>query len=173
MQSLDGTLFSGALHIEGTVAIPVRSAPRYALQATLTGANMAQAGAPWHETWGNGVLGGMAQFTAFGGSADALRNSVAGRFHLAWQHGSLGTALPRFTIWDANGTLGPDGLTMQHSDLSGTPETVEGTVGWDRSLHLTLKSAVAKPGQAKPGPVPITGTLDKPVAGQAGAAPQP
>ena len=158
LQSIDGGMLGGTVHMSGSVALSSGSAPRYTLEAAVTGASAPQAAALWHENWGPGILGGSARFSTTGANETDLLGSVAGTFHLAWQHGSLRSVLPPFAIWDATGTLGPQGLSIAHSELSGTAETMQGTIGWDRTLQLTLR-----PG-AGAAAVPVSGTLATPHA---------
>ena len=158
--SMDADLLGGTVRLSGTVALPADGGPKYSLETALAGASAIQAAALWHELWGPGTVSGTARFTASGNNASSLAQSVDGSFHLSWQGGSLRGVLPRFTVWDAAGTLSEQGLHLTQSDLSGTPETVHGTIGWDRSLHLTVD-----PGTGAP-PGAVTGTLAAPVATQ-------
>jgi hypothetical protein len=160
IESLDGRALGGSLHLTGTVS-SLGSSPTYALQATLSGASATKAAALWHENWGGGTLGGSADVTMSGSHADDLLNSASGKFQASWQGGSLGKALPRFTSWDAVGTLSGSGLDLTRSTLSGTTTMLSGTIGWNRSLDLRMTPA---PGAAA---VSITGTLAKPA--EAGA----
>ena len=158
VESLDGRALGGALHLAGSISA-MGNTPTYSVQATLSGASAARAAALWHENWGGGTLGGTAEFTVSGSSADDLLQSAAGKFQASWQEGALGKILPRFASWDAAGTITANGLEMSRSTLSGTAATLTGTIGWNRSLQLHM---VPAPGAA---PVTISGTLAKPLAG--------
>jgi hypothetical protein len=165
IETLDGHALGGSLHLMGSI-IALGSAPVYSVQATLSGASAAKAAALWHENWGGGTLGGTAEFTASGSNAGDLLQSAAGKFQASWQGGALGKVLPHFASWNAVGTITTDGLELSRSALSGTPTTLTGTIGWDRSLDLHRVPATGAAGTS------ITGTLAKPVAATAPRAAQ-
>lgn len=158
IESIDGTTLGGTIRLAGTVALPADTAPHYTLHAALTGASAAQAAALWHENWGTGLFGGTARFTTTGTSENDLLGNITGNFQIAWQHGAFPPVLPRFTIWEGSGTVGPEGLTIAHSAFSGTPETATGVIGWDRTIDLTVNHGTATP------PESVTGTLNAPHA---------
>jgi hypothetical protein len=156
IESLGGRTLGGSLHLMGTVS-SLSSGPTYNMEATLSGASAAKAGALWHETWGNGTLGGTANVSMSGSSADELSDSARGTFQASWQNGSLGSVLPKFALWSAAGTVSANGLELKRSTLSGTAETLTGTIGWDRTLQLQMTPAPGAPAVA------ITGTLSRPI----------
>ena len=157
IQSFDGAALGGSLHLQGAVSW-TGGAPHYALQATLAGAGAAQAAALWHESWGPGTLGGTADLALTGTTPQQLLGSASGSFRASWLHGNLPPALSHFASWDASGTLSSGGLTLERSALSGTPATLAGTIGWDRTLALQLTPAPDQP------PTSIAGTLASPAA---------
>ena len=178
IESLDGAALGGSLHLQGAITL-AGSGPRYTLQATVAGAGAAQSAALWQESWGPGTLGGTAELTLAGATAQQLLGSIQGSFRASWLHGglhgdlhgeprgALPPALPPFASWDASGTLSPEGLTLLRSTLSGTPATLTGSIGWDRSLSLVLTPAPDQP------PTNITGTLAAPLANPTSAATTP
>ena len=182
LESLDGAALGGSLHLQGAITL-AGSGPRYTLQASVAGASAAQAAALWQESWGPGTLGGTAELTLAGATAPQLLGSIQGSFRASWQHGEmhgglhgeldgeqrgdLPPALPRFASWDGSGTLSPSGLTLDRSTLSGTPATLTGSIGWDRSLSLVLTAAPDQP------PTTITGTLAAPLANPTSTAATP
>jgi hypothetical protein len=156
IQSLDGHALGGSLHLHGTLSLE-RGEPRYALQASLTGANATQAAALWHENWGPGTLSGTANFELTGTTAADLMENAKGSFQATWLDGDLSPALPHFENWTASGSLTPDGLRLEHSTLSPTSAALSGTIGWNRALGLQL---VPVPDGT---PIAISGTLAEPV----------
>ncbi len=154
IQSLDGQALGGAVHLQGTIGWS-GDGPRYAVRLLATGVSAADAAQLWNQDWGPGMLGGTAAFTLNGSTSTDLLQSIQGTFHASWVHGSLAPVLPHFASWDGTGTLGPDGLELTRSTLSGTPATVSGRIGWDRTLHLEVSSPDAAP-------LAISGTLAEP-----------
>ncbi len=166
IQSLDGEALGGSLHLQGAITL-AGGGPRYVLQAALSGASATQAAALWHENWGPGTLGGTAELSLAGSTAQQLLGSVKGSFHASWLHGDLPPALPDFASWDASGSFSSSGLTLDSSTLSGTPATLSGSIGWDRTLALALTPAPGEP------PTTITGTLAAPLAAPVSTAATP
>ena len=131
-----------------------------------------EAAALFDESWGPGSLGGTADLSMAGASAQDLLASAAGTFRAAWQQGALhGTprsefpaALLRFARWNAGGSFGADGLHIAHSSIADTPATLDGTVGWDRSLHLLFSMPAGRSEAPAAAPVAIHGTLTAPAA---------
>ena len=158
IESLDGRTLGGTVHVQGTVH-PGSSGPRYSLRLLVAGINVTEAAALWHEGWGPGTLGGTAEFSLAGSNRADLLDSIKGSFRASWLHsttgGPLSPALHQFASWDGSGTLAPEGIELTRSTLSGTPATVSGSIGWDRTLHLD----VLIPGES---PEPLSGTLAAP-----------
>ena len=154
MQSLDGQALGGSVHLQGTVE-PSHAGPQYAVRLLVSGVSAVQTAQLWHESWGPGTLGGTAVFTLAGSTEADLLQSMQGTFHASWTHGSLEPVLPHFASWDGMGTFGPGGLNLVRSTLSGTPETLAGSIGWDRTLHLELADPNATP-------TTLSGTLAAP-----------
>ena len=173
LESLDGHALGGKLHVEGALRLPGDSA-HYAVHASLTGASAVQAAALWHENWGPGTLGGEAELQLSGDSIEQLTASARGSFHVSWLHGSL-PVLPRFTSWDASGTLGSDGLHIEQGTekdtLSSPPARLDGRIGWDRSLQLHLAPNLDPKNGDRP--ATITGTLADPLLTPAAATDSP
>jgi hypothetical protein len=155
IDSLDGQMLGGRLHLSGTIGVS-NGAPAYTIHALVTGAGAPQVAALWQQNWGPGTLGGSLDLQLSGLDAATLQSHAKGTFRASWLHGSLGTAVPHFSSWDGTGLLGPGGIQIQHSSLSGTPATLTGTIGWDRTLKL---EQVTSPGAA---PEPISGSFAHP-----------
>ncbi len=159
-QNLDGRALGGALHLQGKLSL-AGGTPEYRLQGSISGAGAAQAAALWDESWGAptfaGMLNGTVDLRLRGGAEQELLASARGTFQASWQHGAPAPPVFRFASWDGTGTITGDGLRIGRSTFSGTPATVSGTIGWDRSLALEL---TPEPGAS---PVAITGTLAKPL----------
>ncbi len=153
--ALDGAALGGRLHLQGTLGL-AGTAPEYRLHAALTGASAAQAAALWGESWGPGTLDASADFTLSGTSPASLLGGAAGSFSASWLNGAPAPPLFRFARWDAAGTLSGQGLTIAHGSFAGTSTTVNGSIGWDRRLALSLS-----PGPGEP-TTDITGALAKP-----------
>ena len=144
LQTLDGQALGGSLHLHGLVSFP-GGKPTYTLKASLTGASAAQAAALWQEHWGPGTVEVDADLRLAGRMMTELQSGASGSFRLVWLQGSLAPALPPFESLDASGTVGQQGLHIEHGALvgtsAGTPMSLEGTLGWDRSLALQLAGA--------------------------------
>ncbi len=163
IEGLDGRALGGRLHMSGSIALE-GATPSYTVRASLTGASATQAAALWHESWGSGVLSGTAAFHLAGITAADLLSSARGSFHASWLHGSLAPALPDFADWDADGNIGPDGLTIAHGPMPGTTAALAGDIGWDRTLTMHFSPAP----EAKP--ETLAGTLAAPVLSPAAPA---
>ena len=175
---VNGRALGGTLHMEGSLLL-AGDGPQYALKAELAGAKMAEAGALWHENWGSGTLAGSATLTCSGSSAGDLLRELGGSFRASWTGGGLAHAAPvetagsraslppaleQFASWDAAGTLSPSGVAVRQGTLAGGPATLQGTLGWDRSLALRFTPSPTLPGATTPGVAPllIGGTLAAP-----------
>ncbi len=134
LESVDGRALGGNLHMEGVLRL-LGDGAHYAMHASLAGASVGQLAALWHENWGPGTLGGDAELQFSGNSMEQVLNSARGTFRASWLRGSL-QALPRFTSWDAAGTVGTAGLQLERGTLSSPPARLDGHIGWDRSLLL-------------------------------------
>lgn len=155
IDSLDGQMLGGRLHLSGTIGV-ADGTPAYSVHALVNGAAAPQVAALWQQNWGPGTLGGSLDLQLSGLDAAALQSHAKGTFRASWLRGSLGTAIPHFSSWDGTGLIGPGGIQIEHSSLSGTPATLTGTIGWDRALKL---EQVTAPGVA---PEPIAGSLAHP-----------
>ncbi len=157
IQNLSGQTLGGTLELHGTASL-ASGAPHYMLTIAATGISAAQAAALWHENWGGGTLGGSADVSLAGTTTGDLLHSAEGPFRASWQKGNLAPALPHFAAWEADGTFGANGLTLAHGALPGTPATVSGTIGWDRSLNLEVTPSPGAPAAS------FSGTLAAPVS---------
>ena len=160
VESLDGRVLGGSLHMEGLLRLPPDGAPS-TLHATLTGASAAQAAALWHESWGPGTLGGEMEMEFSGYSTAEILAGAKGSFRASWLRGSL-QGLPPFASWNAEGAISADGLHLQHGALSSPPAQLDGRIGWDRSLALRFT-----PGDETQSAT-VTGTVAAPLVSPAG-----
>lgn len=153
------TLFGAPLEGSGTWDF---GASRAEFHLGMTAANIAQAGAPFHEQWGRGTAECMATLNFAG------LDSLSGEWSAMLRSGALlgvgiaGTPLAKFDTWQMSGTLGGNRLSIARSSLNsgGATQEVTGSIGFDRSLDLT-----ARPVNAPNAPsTHITGKLGAPPA---------
>ncbi len=154
-KSLDGRALGGTLHLGGTLSL-AGGTPAYRLRGSFEGISAEEAAALWNENWSAGTLGGDFVLRMHGGTAEELLASTKGTLQASWLHGAPAPPVFRFASWDGTGTIAGTGLQIDRSAFSGTPATVTGTIGWDRSLNLQL---LPEPGAQ---PTAITGTLAHP-----------
>ncbi len=153
--SLDGSALGGSLHLQGTLSL-AGSTPEYRLHAELTNASATEAAALWGESWGPGKLSGTTDLNLAGSTARSLLASARGNFEASWLHGAPAPPQFRFVDWEASGVFDGSGLKLDRGSFSGTPATLTGTVGWDRTLQLQL---ILSP---ETSPTAIGGTLAQP-----------
>ncbi len=175
IESLDGKALGGSFDLTGTMSFP-SGRPTYALQTSLHGASAAQLSALWHESWGTGTLDAEARLLLAGRTAPELLEGARGSFRGQWRHGALPPALPRFESAEATGTVGSDGLTLEHGTIIGPvagpatgtpaspPAALTGTMGWGRDLAVRIAAFGAEQ------PATVGGTLADPVLSVNGAA---
>lgn len=155
--SLDSAALGGTLHAQGSVFAGGDS-PAWKMTLNGSGIAVPQLAALFHEHWGGGTLNLDSRFTMNGWNASGLAGSANGNFTFTWNHGDLGSAAPwnHFTNWTAHGSIANSALTIAGGILASRTQTkpVTGTIGFDRSLNLTLGAPSAK--------ATISGTLSKP-----------
>jgi AsmA protein len=154
---LTGEVAGGVLEGSGLVAL---DAGKTELQLGIARVNLAEVGAAFHEKWGRGTAEASTSLTLHGGK------NVSGSFTAMLREGGLpGTPLERFDSWQMAGTIGDGHIALDRSvaGVGATTEKVSGTIGFDRSLDLTVVPGTAT-GAASPGkPIHIGGTLAAPV----------
>lgn len=166
ISSVEGKALGGTLQASGEMTL-VDGTPQWKLDVHVTGARMSEVGAIFREAWGAGTASGEANLTMRGYAAADLASSAAGDFSFAWQNGGLsgGPAksegaqngeMMRFDRWTGKGTVANRTLTLTASEVSraGKNAAVEGTIGFDRSVNLTVAR--------RAGPVKVAGTLARP-----------
>lgn len=153
-----GQALGGTLHAAGSVDATA-GAPAYSLNLQLARASTAGLAAIFKEKWGAGTLSASGKLEMSGYSAAQLASSAKGAFHADWIKGALPAAksslLAHFDRWSTNGTFSDKVFHVEHSLLVRGAESVPvtGTIGFDRTLDLTLGAQST-----------ITGTLQHPVA---------
>ncbi|MGB7137279.1 MAG: AsmA-like C-terminal region-containing protein, partial [Acidobacteriaceae bacterium] len=163
IESLTGKALGGTLEANGTMTMAA-GVPQWKVDARLNSAKMNEAGALFRETWAGGTASGQATLTLRGASAADLASSASGDFSFTWQNGGLAASRPaqeplaHFDRWSAKGTVANSLLTLTTSEVSrGAAGTaVEGTIGFDRSVHLTL--------HRRAGSLKVAGSLAHPAA---------
>lgn len=164
LRSADGEALGGKLHASGTMD-GISGTPQWALAINLTGAKPQDAAKIFGEAWGSGTAAADAQLTMSGYRAADLASSASGSFHFTWQNGSLPAALHisqpallHFARWTATGTIAAQTLTLTGGGVTqgGHTSPVRGTIGFDRSMNLTVDT--------RRGPIPISGSLAHPTA---------
>lgn len=161
--AIDGNALGGTLHASGTMTI-VSGVPRWKLDVHVTDAKADLAAALFHERWGGGLVSGETNLTLSGFDGATLASSAGGDFSFVWQNGGVAASGPtqeplaHFSRWTAQGTVAKEGLTLTGGELSraGKKAAVLGTIGFDRSVHLTL--------ERQAGPERVAGTLGRPTA---------
>jgi len=146
LRSLDGEALGGVLHASGTMMLQ-SGIPHWALEVHLKGMQASQAGALFRERWGEGTANLDATLNLSGASAADLASSTAGHMQITWLKGGLAVAGPpspltRFDRWAAEGSIAGSTVTLARSTItrgSGTA-TVQGQIGFDRRLNLTLET---------------------------------
>ncbi|HEX4039578.1 MAG TPA: AsmA family protein [Acidobacteriaceae bacterium] len=163
IDALTGKALGGTLDASGTMTV-ADGVPQWKVDARLTGAKMNEAGTLFHEAWGGGTANGEASLTMHGVSAADLASSASGDFAFTWLSGGLAASrggqepLAHFDRWTAKGTVAKSVLTLTSGEVSrGAAATaVEGTIGFDRSLHLTV--------DRRAGRMRVAGMLGRPAA---------
>ncbi|MGC1158177.1 MAG: AsmA family protein [Acidobacteriaceae bacterium] len=163
LSSVDATALGGPVRASGEMAIE-DGAPHWTLSIRVAGANAADLGPVFGEPWGSGTLNGETHLTLNGYRAQDLASSAKGDFSFTWQNGSLPAPeravdfpLEHFERWTAKGTIANGGLALTGGGIASAARTnaVRGSIGFDRTLDLTLET--------RRGHVKIGGTLAQPV----------
>lgn len=146
LRSFDGETLGGTLHAAGAMAVQSGS-PHWTLDVQLKNVQPSEMAALFKERWGEGMADMDTTLNMSGTSATDLASSATGRYRLTWLRGGLpatgsAPALARFDRWEANGTIAGSTMTLANSTMTrGTNATsVQGQVGFDRRLNLTLQS---------------------------------
>jgi hypothetical protein len=161
LTSLEGKALGGKLDAGGTMTL-VNGVPQWKLDVRVTGAKVDQAAAIFREHWGGGQASGETNLAMSGYDNAALASSASGDFSFVWQNGSVAESGPaqepltHFDRWTAKGTIANGRLTLTSGEVThgARRTTVEGTIGFDRSVHLTL--------ERRAGPVRVAGMLGRP-----------
>jgi hypothetical protein len=122
--------------------------------------NIAEMGSLFHEKWGHGTAEASTSLTLRGG------RNVSGSFTAMIRDGGLpGTPLERFDSWQMAGTIGDGHIALERSvaGAGATTERVSGTIGFDRSLDLTVVPGTSTGAVAPGNPIHIGGTVAAPV----------
>jgi hypothetical protein len=161
IESLEGKTLGGTLHLSGTMAM-VDGVPQWSVEARLSDAKVAQAGAIFHEGWPAGTASAETHLTLSGATGADLASSASGDFSFTWQNGGLEQSRPaqeslaRFDRWTAQGTVAKNVLTVTGGEVlrGGKATAARGTIGFDRSVHLTL--------ERRAGALRVAGTVGRP-----------
>ncbi len=182
--SFRAAALDGTLHAQGSIFAGGDS-PAWHLSLNGESISMQRFAALFHHHWGEGLANMHARFTMNGWSPSDLASSANGTFTFTWTDGGLGKTPPldHFRRWSAHGSIANSQLTLAGGTLiplrHQTPIPVSGTIGFDRTLHLTLgapasgasASSTAKSATTKSSadtsahakhPVTVTGTLNHP-----------
>jgi len=154
---LTGEVSGGVLEGSGVVAL---DAGKTDLQMGLARVNIAEMGSLFHEKWGHGTAEASTSLTLRGG------RNVSGSFTAMIRDGGLpGTPLERFDSWQMAGTIGDGHIALERSvaGAGATTERVSGTIGFDRSLDLTVVPGTSTGAVAPGNPIHIGGTVAAPV----------
>jgi hypothetical protein len=134
--------------------------PSYALRVTLHRIHPSVVAAVWQEHWGGGRATAGFDVKTHGVSAGELAENASGTFAFAWNDGSFGSPnvsatsaspdVSNFRLWIAQGAIRNRVLALESSRMlpannrhrrprrSPRVQTVQGTIGFDRKIHLTL-----------------------------------
>jgi hypothetical protein len=161
IRSLDGETLGGTIHATGTMVVE-SGIPHWSLDVQLKGVQTSEAAAIFKERWGAGAGNLEAQLNLSGNSAGDLASSATGHAQFTWSNGGLaltGDALPfaRFDRWTGRGSVAGSTVTLTNGTITrgNSSTTVQGRIGFDRRLNLTL--------QVGEGAIKVTGTLAHPV----------
>jgi hypothetical protein len=162
LSSLDAKALGGTVHGSGAMSLQDH-VPQWSFDIRATGVRVGDVAEIFGEQWGSGTLGGETRVTMSGYRAEDLTSSAAGDFLFAWQDGALSAPaglgnvpLDHFGRWTAKGTIAKSALTLTSGGVEngGRTSAVHGTIGFNRSLDLTLDT--------RRGHVGVKGTLAQP-----------
>ncbi len=163
LSSLDASALDGTLRASGSMAIQ-DGAPHWTLDIRAAAAKASAVAEIFGEQWGSGTVNSEARLTMSGYRTEDLASSATGDFSFIWQNGSLlapasagNSPLDHFDRWTARGAIANGALTLTGGGISSGVRTnaLRGSIGFDRSLNLTLET--------RRGRVKITGTPAQPV----------
>lgn len=163
VQSLEGHLLKGALHLSGTVDM-AGGKPAYDLAFQVAGASPSQLAGIFGENWGKGTIGFTAHIKMAGFSAEDLAQSATGTLRWDWKNGALAVAgAPEsstqqlnFNDWHGDATFADSTIRTTGSLMVRGSHTlpVSGTISFDRRLDLKCGSS--------PGAFMLAGNLERP-----------
>lgn len=169
IQSLDAAALGGTVHATGDMAVS-NGGLHWNLDVRFTGVDAGDAGAIFQERWGSGAASGNVQLKMSGYRTADLASSAKGDFTFTWQNGGLSNPdlpppLLHFTRWTGAGTVDQNTITLNSGGItaaragtsSPASNSVQGTIGFNRDLNLTVRTKQAL--------LTITGTLSNPTAG--------
>lgn len=124
--------------------------PSYELRLGFQGIEPNRLAAIWQERWGSGLASGHIELNTTGWTASELAQRATGRFKLLWKNGGLARAaavtssddsrFARFQLWEAEGTIHDETLTLNRSRINFKKtlptQSATGTVTFGRNLDL-------------------------------------
>jgi hypothetical protein len=161
IQSLNGRLLNGAMHVAGTVDA-AEDQPKYDLDVQVANASPSAFAALFGEQWGSGLLNFSAQWKMSGLTASELAQSASGSLHWNWTLGSLTTEnllpaaaqpLLHFDDWSGDAAIEDSTIRIRRSLLARGRQVIplSGTISFDR--QLALESEPDFPGFSITGPL--------------------
>lgn len=143
IDSLEGELFGGRVHLSGTVRPGDK--PAYALNGTAEKLNPTAVGQLLGQHWSGGELKIAGKLAMAGYTGDDLAGSAKGALHLEWTRGSANSepALKRFARWTADAAIGSGRVAIGQNEVETgkTRSSVEGSV----NLSLPPKASFVQP----------------------------
>jgi uncharacterized protein involved in outer membrane biogenesis len=146
LQSLDGETLGGTMHATGSMAVE-SGIPHWTLEVQLKGIQPSEAAALLKERWGPGTANLDATLNLSGTIAADLASSSTGHIEFTWLNGGLAGASPpsplaRFDRWTAEGSIAGSTVTLASSTIKrgASATSVQGQIGFDRRLNLTLRT---------------------------------
>lgn len=162
LKSVDASALGGTLHATGAMTLR-DGVPNWSLDVRGTGLRPSAAASLFREHWGAGRFDGETRLTLSGRSTAELEASAAGEFHFTWQNGGFSAdagPLGNFALWTGGGSVVNRTLNLTGGGLSHTGHVtpVRGSIGFDRSVDLTIR--------ARSGTVDVHGTMARPLVGR-------
>jgi hypothetical protein len=186
--ALAGAALIGPLRLSGAMQMSA-GVPHYEIEGQLDHASTSALAALFLEKWGTGTINLTTAVKLAGYEREQLTSSASGTFGWEWAKGGLpvdpllaegkvlavsakpasqfsagdSTAavripVARFDTWTAEGTIANGALHLGKSQIVSGEENyrLTGTIDFTRQMNVVV--------DVKPGPVKITGSLEKPVA---------
>jgi len=162
IQSCDADALGGTVQASGSMSLS-NGEPQWDLAVRFTGVQASDTGALFLENWGPGSGNGTIRLKMSGYRAAELAASASGDFRFTWQNGGLSdlspeTPLAHFVRWSGAGTIAHSTIALASGGIagphSGIANAIDGTIGFDRSVNLTI--------HGKAGVQHIRGTLNQP-----------